>query len=168
LSAAANARLIERFYGAFARRDAVAMAACYAPDATFADPVFDLRGSEVGAMWSMLCARGRDLRIEAGGIAADDRQGRAHWEARYTFAATGRPVHNAVDAEFTFDGGLIAAHRDRFAFWRWCSMALGLKGALLGWAPVLRNAVRANARGALDTWIAAHGSAAGAPRHDGR
>jgi ketosteroid isomerase-like protein len=37
--------LIERFYAAFGRKDGDAMAACYAPDARFSDPVFgELRG----------------------------------------------------------------------------------------------------------------------------
>ncbi len=35
-----NAAVIEQFYAAFARRDAEAMAACYAPDVVFAEPVF--------------------------------------------------------------------------------------------------------------------------------
>ena len=53
---AANAALINRFYEAFARQDGETMAACYAPDAHFHDPVFqDLHGDEVGAMWRMLC-----------------------------------------------------------------------------------------------------------------
>src|SRR5215207_6314939 len=39
-----NDELVERFYGAFARGDGDAMAACYAPGAHFSDPVFtDLR-----------------------------------------------------------------------------------------------------------------------------
>ena len=60
----ANAALIEHFYAAFARRDAAAMAACYAPDAHFRDPIFDVEGRDVSAMWTMLCERGRDLAIE--------------------------------------------------------------------------------------------------------
>ena len=35
-----NAVLIGRFYDALGRRDASEMVACYAPDATFSDPVF--------------------------------------------------------------------------------------------------------------------------------
>jgi len=35
-----NAALIQRFYEAFQRSDAEAMAACYAPDVQFSDPVF--------------------------------------------------------------------------------------------------------------------------------
>ena len=46
-----NAALIERFYEAFQRRDVDAMAACYAPDVTFSDPVFvGLHGGEVIAV----------------------------------------------------------------------------------------------------------------------
>jgi ketosteroid isomerase-like protein len=149
-----NAQLIDRFYAAFARRDAAAMAACYAPEATFRDPAFELAAGEVGAMWAMLCARGKDLALEWRDVRADDRAGSAHWEPRYTFSATGRPVHNVIDAEFTFRDGRIATHVDRFDFWRWSRMALGMKGALLGWSPLLRNAVRRQARRGLDAWIA--------------
>jgi hypothetical protein len=48
-----NAELIARLYGAFDRRDGDAMAACYAPDARFNDPVFgDLSGTEGFWQWS--------------------------------------------------------------------------------------------------------------------
>ena len=149
-----NARLLRSFYDAFARRDARAMAACYAPGATFADPVFQLRGAEIGAMWTMLCQRGADLRVEARDVAADDRAGSAHWDAWYTFSATGRPVHNEVEATFTFEDGKIASHRDVFDLWRWSRMALGGKGAWLGWTPLLRKAIRSQARKSLDAWMA--------------
>jgi len=151
-----NAALIERFYSAFARRDGAAMAACYAPDARFSDPVFDLAGAEVGAMWSMLCERGRDLRVEWRDVRADDANGAAHWEARYTFSATGRPVHNIIGAAFTFNAGRIARHVDTFDLWRWSRMALGAKGALLGWTPFVRKAIQRQARHGLDAWIASH------------
>ena len=53
-----NAALIQRFYEAFQRSDAEAMAACYAPDVEFSDPVFGvLRGREAGDMWRMLISR---------------------------------------------------------------------------------------------------------------
>ena len=147
-----NARLIESFYQAFARRDAGAMTVCYAPNATFSDPVFTLRGDEIGAMWSMLCEAGKDLRVEAGNIVADERAGSADWQAWYTFTATGRPVHNEIHASFTFDDGAIASHRDVFDLWRWSRMALGKKGALLGWSPIVRKAIRREARKRLDAW----------------
>jgi SnoaL-like domain len=83
--------LIERFYDAFGRRDGTAMAACYAPNAHFSDPVFtDLRGPEVGAMWRMLTERGADLRIELLEHEEQADRGTARWRAHYTFSQTGR------------------------------------------------------------------------------
>ena len=74
-----NAELIDALYRAFQRRDNAAMAACYAPDAVFQDPVFALEGWRVGAMWRMLCERGTDLRIEYANVRADDAAGSAAW-----------------------------------------------------------------------------------------
>ena len=83
MTAADHQALIARFYDALGRRDAAAMAACYAPDATFTDPVFGrLDAAGAAAMWRMLCARGKDLRVEASGIQADAERGRAHWRRR--------------------------------------------------------------------------------------
>ena len=149
-----NAQLIEAFYKALERRDGAAMAAFYARGAAFKDPVFNLRGDDIGAMWRMLCERGKDLRIEWRDITADASTGSAHWEAWYTFAATGRPVHNVIEAQFRFRDGLIKAHRDRFDLWRWARMAFGRKGAMLGWTPVMHRKIREQARKTLDAWIA--------------
>jgi ketosteroid isomerase-like protein len=155
--AAANAALIERFYSAFARRDVETMLACYRSDIAFRDPVFgELAGPEVRAMWRMLNARAADLAIEFGRVAADEREGSAHWEARYTYSATGRPVRNRIDAAFQFGDGLIARHVDRFNLWRWTAMALGVKGALLGWLPPVRSAIRARAAKGLAAYMAAN------------
>src|SRR6266851_2911100 len=84
-SSETNARLIERFYTAFGRRDVDAMLACYHPQVVFSD------------------------------------------------------------AEFHFADALIVRHVDRFSLWRWAAMALGAKGALLGWVPSVRGAIRAQA-----------------------
>jgi ketosteroid isomerase-like protein len=150
-----NAALIDRFYKAFAAHDAEAMAACYHPDVHFSDPVFtDLRGGRAGDMWRMLNSRAKDLVIVHSGVAADDREGKAHWEADYTFTATGLPVHNVIDARFTFRDGKIVRHVDTFDLHRWATMALGLKGRLLGWLPPVQNGIRAKAAAGLDAWIA--------------
>jgi ketosteroid isomerase-like protein len=152
-----NSVLIARFYEAFDRHDGDAMAACYAPDARFDDPVFgDLSGAEAGAMWRMLTARAADLRVELVEHVAQDTAGSARWIAHYTFTQTGRPVVNDVRAEFRFADGLIAEHSDRFGFWRWSRQALGPPGLLLGWTPLLRRKVSAQARAGLDAFIAAN------------
>jgi ketosteroid isomerase-like protein len=148
-------QLIERFYGAFAQKDGDTMAACYTPDARFHDPVFEeLRGDEPGAMWRMLTARATDLRIELLEHQADDLLGSAHWRAHYTFAQTGRPVVNDIQATFGFRDGLIFEHDDEFSFYRWARQALGPQGLLLGWTPIVRGAVRKRARAGLDEFMA--------------
>lgn len=150
----ANAQLIERFYQAFQRRDAAAMAACYHPDVQFSDPVFtDLRGTQAGAMWAMLCARGKDLRLEFREVQADDQRGRAHWEAWYRFSATGRPVHNIIEARFEFRDGLIIRHEDHFDLKAWSAQALGLMGRLLGGSSFLNTRIRATAAAGLTDWL---------------
>ncbi len=147
--------LIERFYGAFAARDGDTMAACYTPDAKFSDPVFtDLRGPEPGAMWRMLTDRATDLRVELLEHGAEGDRGSAHWQAHYTFTQTGRPVMNDVHASFRFRDGLIAEHEDSFNFHGWARQALGASGLLLGWTPIVRNAVRRRARAGLDEFMA--------------
>jgi ketosteroid isomerase-like protein len=145
-----NGQLIERFYAAFGRRDGEAMAACYAPDATFKDPVFgELNGDEVGAMWKMLTARAPDLKIELVEHDASESEGSARWIAHYTFSQTGHPVVNDVRATFRFADGLIAEHVDKFGFYRWARQALGMHGKLLGWTPQLQLGVRRQARAGL-------------------
>lgn len=144
-----NTEVVRSLYEALQRRDGAAMGSCYAPDARFEDPVFTLSGWEVPAMWRMLCERATDLRIAFRDIRTDGDSGSAHMEARYTFTATGRPVHNIIDATMTFAGGKILTHHDRFNFRRWAGQALGLTGTLFGWTPMLHAAVRRRSAAAL-------------------
>jgi ketosteroid isomerase-like protein len=153
MSAAENEALIERFYGAFSHGDGDAMAACYAPDVRFSDPVFpDLHGARAGRMWQMLTSAPGEVRIELLEHEAGEERGTAHWKARYTFTQTGRPVVNDIHATFRFGGGLITGHRDDFSFHRWSRQALGPSGLLLGWTPLLRSAVRRKAGARLDAF----------------
>jgi ketosteroid isomerase-like protein len=150
--------LIQRFYAAFAAHDGPAMAACYAPDAHFSDPVFvDLTGKEPGAMWTMLTARADDLAVRLEDHSADGDTGTAHWLADYTFTQTGRKVHNDVRAAFRFRDGLIVDHVDTFDFHVWAKQALGTTGLLLGWTPIVKNKVRQTARAGLDKFLASSG-----------
>jgi ketosteroid isomerase-like protein len=149
-----EARLITDFYEAFARRDAEAMAACYHDDVVFSDPVFgELHGERARDMWRMLCERGQDLRITFRDVIAGETEGSAHWEARYTFSTTGRPVINVIDARFEFRDGKIIRHRDKFDLYRWACQALGPKGILLGWMPPIQRAIGAKANRGLDAYV---------------
>ncbi len=141
--------VIEEFYRAFARRDAETMAGLYTDDVAFSDPAFGpLRGERARNMWRMLAERATDLELTFSDVTDTS----AHWEARYTFTATKRKVHNVIDARFEFRDGKIARHDDVFDFWRWSKQALGAPGLLLGWSGFLRNAVRKKALAGLDAW----------------
>jgi ketosteroid isomerase-like protein len=154
-----NNALLQRFYEAFARRDAEAMAACYTDDVVFSDPVFhELRGEAARDMWRMLTQRAQEFSLTFAGLDTNERDGSAQCVARYLFSQTGRSVVNRIEARFVFRDGLIAEHRDSFDLWRWSRQALGFKGALLGWTPVLQNAIRAQARKGLDTYRAKLGA----------
>lgn len=150
-----NAALITRFYEAFSKRDHATMAACYADDARFSDPVFPaLRGAKIGGMWRMLCERGTDLELTFSDVTADEEGGTAHWEAHYTFSATGKKVHNKIDARMKIRDGKIVEHIDDFDFYKWTKMALGVPGVLLGWSSLLQNKVRGQAGAQLDKFCA--------------
>lgn len=150
-----NSALITRFYEAFNRLDAEAMAACYTDDVLFSDPVFgELRGRQAGDMWRMLTSRAKEFSVRFDNVRADERAGGAHWVATYLFSQTGRTVVNDIQARFVFRDGKICEHHDHFDLWRWSRQALGAKGALLGWTPFVQNAIRAQAQKGLKAYQA--------------
>ena len=147
--------LINRFYQAFQRLDAEAMAACYTDDVVFSDPAFgELRGRDAGDMWRMLTTRAKDFSLTFDSVRSDERSGSAHWVATYLFSATGKTVVNDIQARFVFRDGKISEHHDSFDLWRWSRQALGTKGLLLGWTPVVKNAVRTQALRGLKSFQA--------------
>lgn len=150
-----NEQLIHDFYAAFEKLDAATMGVAYAPDAHFSDPVFtDLNGPEVPAMWAMLCGRSTGLRLDVSGVQADERTGRASWVAHYDFGPEQRPVVNHVTSVFDFEDGRIRRQRDTFDFHAWAAMALGAKGRLLGWTPLVRRAAQEQAAARLAAFMA--------------
>lgn len=151
IAAERNLATIKRLYEGLDKHDGEAMASCYSAEASFSDPAFpDLHGSQPGDMWRMLTSRATDLACELTDSGADEETGHARWIATYTFGDTGRKVVNHVSSEFEFDAvGQILDQRDEFPFWTWSRQALGLPGVLLGWTPILRAKVQANAAAQL-------------------
>jgi hypothetical protein len=151
-----NEELIEKFYTSFQKLDTEAMVSCYHASARFSDPVFpNLAQTEVSAMWRMLCKQAKNFELTFANVEANDRTGKAHWEAHYDFSATGRRVHNQIDAEFEFQDGKIIKHTDSFNFWRWSRLALGPAGLLLGWTPLVRKKVQKQAAERLAKFMSA-------------
>lgn len=143
------------FYEAFSRRDGEAMAALYADDATFSDPAFPgLDARQVRGMWRMLTSRGKDLRITYELRGVDGETVRVHWEADYTFSATGRMVHNVIDATLRVVNGKIVSHVDVFDLRAWLAQAFGLGGRLFPFffGPL----VRSRAKSGLTDFLAKH------------
>ncbi|MFB5650877.1 nuclear transport factor 2 family protein [Leptospira wolffii] len=142
-----NESKIRDFYNSFSSRNAVAMTSFYSQDAEFSDPVFPrLKGAEIPAMWAMLLERmDPKAKIELVESSADDQKGRAFWIATYLFSKTGRTVTNRIRSEFEFKNGKVVKQKDRFPFWRWTRMALGLPGILLGWTPIVQGKVKSEA-----------------------
>ena len=140
-------KALARFYDAFARRDGPAMAAMYSADATFEDPVFRLKGGEIGKMWTGLVGRARDFSVAYTIAQAASGRGTVEWTARYLFAGK-RPVVNVIVSEIEFGGQRISRQVDRFDFPRWAAQALGTPGKLFGRFEWFRRAVsRKAARG---------------------
>lgn len=122
---------LSALYDAMARRDGAAMAALYADDATFDDPVFSLRGAEIGAMWTGLLRRAKEFSVSYTIAQAGSGKGVVEWTARYLFAGK-NPVVNVILSELTLEGGKITRQKDTFDFPRWAAQALGTPGKLLG------------------------------------
>ena len=149
--------LITRFYQAFQQLDAQGMAACYTDDVVFSDPVFgQLRGKDAADMWRMLTSRAKDFSLTFDQVQADGQRGSAHWVATYVFSQTGATVVNDIQARFVFRDGKICVHHDHFDLWRWSRQALGTKGLLLGWTPLVKNAIRAQAKKGLKAFQGSH------------
>lgn len=146
--------LIHTFYSAFKERNFRVMQECYADSATFSDPVFqDLNADQVRAMWEMFLVKNDSLTIEYKNVELISELVTAQWTARYTLSSTGRPVTNTIRAIFRIKDGKIMRHTDSFNFYGWTRQALGLKGALIGWTPLVKNRVRKTAMSSLDTFM---------------
>lgn len=128
--------LMKKFYSAFEKLDAESMAECYHKEVKFEDPAFGiLEGERASNMWRMLCGslKDQESKIQYCDIQSKNNTGSAHWEANYTFSATGRKVYNVIDAEFKFKDGKIIEHTDCFDLYNWSKQALGVSGYLIGW-----------------------------------
>lgn len=148
--------LINKFYTAFKNLDSKTMASCYHEDIVFKDPAFGvLEGNRAKAMWQMLCEsqKGKNFRVIASNIKANETNGSANWEAFYTFSKTGRKVHNIINGVFEFKEGLIAKHTDEFNLHKWAKQALGIKGFFFGGMPFFKTKFQNQTNYLLDKFI---------------
>ena len=139
-----------RFYEAFMVRDFYTMGLLYANHATFQDPVFPrLTAQGARLMWQMLLSEAEDLEVTVNILEDTPDRASVDWTARYTFTPTKRVVVNKVHSDMVIAAGKIVQQVDDFSFWRWSGQALGWKGWLLGWTPLVRDKVRRQAARSL-------------------
>jgi ketosteroid isomerase-like protein len=139
-------QLVHTFYSAFQQKNFAVMQQCYHQDAVFFDPVFKhLSLPMTRAMWHMLCTQGKDLVLNFEVLNSTDNSVQVKWQANYTFSLTGRRVRNVIHSHITLKDGLIWKHQDNFSLYRWCIMAFGLSGILLGFTPFLQNKIHRTA-----------------------
>lgn len=124
-----QSEIITEFYSAFQNLDVETMVSFYHDDIEFTDPGFGtLKGNDAKNMWRMICSRAQNFSLEYSKVTDNS----AHWNTIYTFSATGKTVHNSIDATFEFKNGKISKHTDVFDLHKWATQALGFKGRLIG------------------------------------
>ena len=148
---------IIKFYEAFANKDAETMVSLYHDSIRFHDPAFgELKGERAKNMWRMLCESQKDQEfiVTFHNVQANDEEGMAQWEAKYTFSATNRKVHNKITAQFKFKDGKIIEHIDSFNLHAWSKQALGFTGTLLGGTNFFKKKLQQKTNGLLDSYEA--------------
>lgn len=147
--------IIDRFYTAFANKQADEMVAQYDDEVVFTDPGFGrLEGDRAKAMWRMLIERGgQDLTVQYEIVDVSGNEGRVNWTADYRFGPKRRKVINHVQAHLLIHNGKIVRHDDQFSFWKWSRQALGLPGLLLGWSSFLKKSVQEKTNKVLSRYL---------------
>lgn len=115
------------YFEAFARGDAATMAKQYAPNATFDDPIYSLRGqADIGHMWTSLLKTGKNLKLSSKVLETDGDKVKVAWTADYTLF--GRKVHNESVSTMQVKDGKITSQKDDWSWSKWAKQAFPLGG----------------------------------------
>jgi SnoaL-like domain len=148
------AAVLDSFYGAFLRQDAVTMGSLYHPQASFSDPVFpDIRGATVEYMWRMFCSETASFTLTYEILFADERKAQVEWVAGYKWQ--GRMIKNQVLSTLSLWDGLIVRQIDEFDFPVFARQAFGLKALVLGHTAHFRQKIQVKAKQRLNQFIIA-------------
>lgn len=115
------------YFEAFSRGDAATMAKQYAPNATFDDPIYSLRGqADISHMWTSLLKTGKNLKLSSKVLESDGDQLKVAWTADYTLF--GRKVHNESVTTMQVKDGKITSQKDDWSWSKWAKQAFPLGG----------------------------------------
>lgn len=144
-------QLARQFFTYLAARDLAGMQALYHPDVYYSNPLFELRGAQVGAIWRMCWSYLPDLRV----VCNDNeiRGSSVYWQASYTYPPTSRYVHHHLTADLTIVDSTITRHRDRFNLHEWAHNAYGPVGGMLGGSRVFKRWIAARARARIAPFL---------------
>ena len=127
-------QVASEFFAAFQKQDLATFEKVYAPNATFEDPIYDLKDrGEVLHMWKSLFAAGKDLEVTYEILESSGDKAKVAWKADYK--VFGRPVHNEAVSELTVKDGKIVQQQDSWSWSKWARQALPL-GPLVDFPPV--------------------------------
>ena len=131
---ASPAEVATAFYQAFQKQDVGAFEKLYAPQATFKDPIYDLKNrSQTLHMWTSLFKAGKDLKLDFKVLESGPDSAKVSWTADYK--VFGRPVHNESITDLTVKDGKITQQQDSWSWSKWAKQALPL-GPLVDFPPV--------------------------------
>ena len=147
-----NARVLDQFFSAVALGEAAMAGRFYADDARIDLPPIGLRdlpARDARRLWQVLLSDARDLHVQYAVMRADDHGGEVAWIARYTWPPTGRLVTQRLRGQYEFRAGRIVWQSEGFSLWDCARMALGSRGLLGGWNPLLRARLRRMVRNCI-------------------
>ncbi len=144
----------KKYYDYFSLKDATSLNSLYSDLATFKDPVFgSLNSAETRAMWSMLLGRAENLSCSHRILNESGELVEGEMLVEYEFGKKKRKVLNHILTRFVIRDGKILDQKDRFNFWRWCTMAFGTVGFAIGWIPFFREKIKKKAQDSLKLYI---------------
>jgi hypothetical protein len=139
-----NRLTLQRFFDSFSLRDSLGMRTCLHLDVEFQDIGFQLRGDEVGAMWTMVTTAKHPAQVEnpiqvwVTELSVTGNEGVAEWHCSYLLVPDDGgeplPITNDVISRFRFADGLIVWQEDQCrSFWNWFRQVKPTLGPVLDW-----------------------------------
>lgn len=157
-----NEQVVRDFFSCYQKHDFQGMHNCLHSDVKFSDFAFDIKGSDVFAMWEWFCTRKNpetgEKSVEVLSF-KDVKAGEendvvtATYEITYLFSDTKRIVRYFIDSRFEFRNGKIVKHHDDGSIKTWSKQAFGPPISWLYWTPFFKKRVHKTAAEKLCAFI---------------
>lgn len=153
-SAGSSVPVVDRFFEALRRADDAVINACYHPQISYSDPLFeDLRGARVALRWRLLLREAQSFSLEHELVFADERKVQVQWTVDY--ALKGKKIRLPILSTLAIWDNLIVRQVDEYEFWQYSRQAQGFAGLLLGGIEPFQQLVKRRARSDLERFATA-------------